>query len=179
VRHTRPETEGITALRALVFLLALPVLMTAPAAAQADVEFRGEYRDWRVYTRVENGERICFAFTDPQDAAPRNVDHGSVFFMISSWASGAAESQPSLVVGYDMRPENPPQISVGSSRYDFFVDGREGFMDDLDDEPALIRSMRRGSALRVTATSTRGTPTSYEFSLLGVSAALDRVNALC
>lgn len=162
----------------LCLLAAAALFTTAPAAAQ-EVEFRGEYRDWRVYTRVENGERICFAFTDPQDAAPRSVDHGAVFFMVSSWASGIVSNQPSLMVGYEMRPENPPQISVGSSRYDFFVDGREGFMDDLDDEPALIRSMRRGSALRVTATSTRGTPTSYEFSLLGVSAALDRVNALC
>ena len=158
---------------------ALSLIAGAPAAAQGEPQFVAEYRDWRVYTRDVDGDRICFALSRPEESSPRNVDHGEVYFLVSSWRSGAASDQPSVLVGYDLRPESPPEVRVGSSRYDMFSDGREGFMDDLDDEGGLIRAMRRGSAMRVTATSARGTATAYRFSLLGVSAALDRVSQLC
>ena len=112
-------------------------------------------------------------------AAPQSHDHGSVYFLVSSWQSGAVEEQPSFLAGYDLRPTSPPQGRVGSTRYDMFADGQEGFLDDLDEEPDLVREMRRGSVMRVTATTADGVATSYEFSLSGVTAALDRVGSLC
>ena len=42
-----------------------------------------------------------------------------------------------------------------------------------------VRAMRRGSDMRVEATSNRGTATAYTFSLLGVTAALEQVDDLC
>ena len=98
---------------------------------------------------------------------------------MASWQSGAVDEQPNLLVGYDLRPTSPPEVRVGSSRFDMFTDGQEAFLDDLSDEPDLIRAMRRGSVMRVTATTVAGVATSYEFSLSGVTAALQRVEALC
>ncbi|MFT6462772.1 MAG: hypothetical protein ACJA0Y_002281 [Maricaulis maris] len=39
--------------------------------------------------------------------------------------------------------------------------------------------MRRGSVMRVTATTLDGVATAYEFSLSGVTAALERAETLC
>lgn len=154
-------------------------LLAAPALAQTDPQFRGEYSDWRVFTRQSDSGLICYALSRPEDIAPRAHEHGNVYFLVASWQSGAVEEQPSLLVGYELRPTSPPEVRVGSSRYDMFTDGQEGFLDDLDDEPGLIRAMRRGSAMRVTATTVDGVATAYEFSLSGVTAALQRVEALC
>ena len=89
------------------------------------------------------------------------------------------EEQPNLLVGYDLRPTSPPEVRVGSDRFDMFTDGQEGFLDDLEEESDLVRAMKRGSSMRVTATTASGVATSYEFSLSGVTAALQRVEALC
>ncbi|WP_300552975.1 invasion associated locus B family protein [Maricaulis sp.] len=162
-------------LAALTCFFCLP----ATAIAQSDPQFRGEYTDWRVFTRDTEAGRVCYALVRPSDSAPRSHEHGSVYFIVATWQSGSVQEQPNLLVGYDLRPSSPPRVQVGSNRYSMFVDNREGFLDDLEDEPRLVRSMRRGSVMRVEATSTEGTGTSYEFSLSGVTAALQRVDALC
>jgi len=163
----------------LIAALAMIAPLSAPALAQGDPQFRGDYTDWRVFTRDTDQGLVCYALSRPTDSAPRNHEHGSVYFLVSSWQSGVVETQPSLLVGYDLRPSSPPEIRIGSSRYDLFADGQEAFLDDLDDEPRVIRSMERGSVMRVTGTTTDGVSTSYEFSLRGVTAAINRVEALC
>ena len=159
-------------------LLSLTTL--APAAlGQSDPQFRGEYTDWRVFTRDTDQGLVCYALSRPVDSAPRNHEHGSVYFLVSSWQNGAVTEQPNLLVGYDLRPTSPPRIRIGSSRYSMFTDGQEGFLDQLDEEPQVVRSMRRGSVMRVEATTSDGIATAYEFSLRGITAALQRVDALC
>jgi len=151
----------------------------APALAQSEPEFRGEYSDWRVFTRSTDDGLVCYTLSRPRDSTPLAHAHGNVYFLVSSWQSGAVEEQPSLLVGYDLRPNSPPQIRVGSSRFDMFSDGQEAFLDNLRDEPSLIRDMRRGSTMRVTGTTLDGVATAYEFSLSGITAALQRVSSLC
>lgn len=153
--------------------------LAAPAMAQGEPQFRGEYRDWRVFTRSSDQGLICYALSRPQDSAPRAHEHGAVYFIVSSWQSGVISEQPNLLVGYPLRPASPPEVRVGSSRFDMYTDGQEGFLDDLEDEPSLVRSMKRGSVMRITATTNEGLATAYEFSLSGVTAALQRVQALC
>lgn len=162
-------------LTALVMMLGLG----APAMAQGVPEFRGEYGDWRVFTRTSDDGLVCYTLSRPGDSTPLAYAHGNVYFLVSSWQSGSVSEQPSLLVGYDLRPISPPQIRVGSSRFDLFVDGQEAFLDNLRDEPSLIREMRRGSTMRVTGTTSDGIATAYEFSLSGVTAALQRVSSLC
>ena len=167
--------------RAALASLAFTMTAAAPIAAQETAEpaFQGEHRDWRVFTRGEGEERVCYAMSRPTEALPGNVDHGEVFFLVSSWASGAAQEQPSFLAGYGLRPDSPPRARVDATTVRMFVDQAEGFVEDPDEEDDLIRAMRRGSAMRVEAVSARGTATVYEFSLLGVTAALEQVEALC
>ena len=151
----------------------------ASLALAQEAQNQGAYGDWVVLTRDTSDGRVCFAVSEPQESAPSNVDHGSVFFVLSSWANGAADEQPRFIAGYPLRPETPPQARIGSSRFQMFAAGQDGFVEDLDDEGDLVRQMRRGATMRIEATSQRGTATSYLFSLQGVTAALQRVDALC
>lgn len=154
---------------------------TAPATAQSGPEpaFQGAHTDWRVFTRGEGSSKICYALSQPVEALPASVDHGDVFFLVSSWADGAAREQPSFIAGYALKPQTPPRTRVGSDRFTMFVSEQEGFIEQPGDEDRLVRAMRRGASMRVEAMSLRGTATVYEFSLSGVSAALDSVQALC
>jgi len=165
-------------MKRLAILIALIALTMPTALAQAPTS-RGSFSDWHVFTIESNRGLVCYALSQPIDSAPSSVDHGEIFFIVSSWASGAAEEQPRFAGGYALRPDSPPRVRVGSDRFSMFVADNDGFIEDTDDEAQLVRAMRRGSVMRVEATSQRGTATAYEFSLSGITAALERVDSLC
>ncbi|HCY56464.1 MAG TPA: hypothetical protein DF715_13410 [Oceanicaulis sp.] len=150
----------------------------APSLAQAP-DFQGQHNDWRVFTRGSGAERICYAVSRPTDSRPGTVDHGDVYFFVSSWANGAAREQPSFLAGYELRADNPPRASVGSDRVGMYVDEREGFVEEPREEARLVDAMRRGATMRIEAVSARGTNTAYTFSLSGVTAALRQAGELC
>ena len=175
------HSNGQTQMRGLLLGLISTLIMTPVAAAKdnPEPEFQGTHNAWRVFTRGAGGERICYALSTPTEELPASANHGEVFFILASWANGDANEQPNFLAGYSLRADNPPEARVGSSRFDMFVSEQEGFLEDQSDESRLVRSMRRGSVMRVEAVSTRGTATAYEFSLSGVTAALRQVGQLC
>lgn len=138
----------------------------------------GKYGDWSVFTEAISGETLCFAATPATDLAPRSADHGEVWFYVSNWRSGKAANQPSLKVGYELREDLPGKANIGRSSWTLYGVGREAFTMDSDD-PAMVRALKRGSELRVEATSQRNTRVTYHFSLRGSSNAIDRAASAC
>lgn len=153
--------------------------MTAAAQAQEPQQV-ATYQDWMVFTYdTAEGDRICYAVTEPKDVSPVSANHGDVFFSVSSWKSGAASNQPSFMAGYQLQNGSEPMVRVGSDRWEMFSAEREGFVDSARQEQRLVDAMRRGREMRVSATSARSTATNYTFSLLGISKALERVEQVC
>ena len=163
-------------IRLLACLTAASLAFAAPASGQTS---RGNFSDWHVFTVDGPDGLVCYALSQPTEMAPQNVDHGQVFFMVSSWANNQAREQPRFISGYALRPDNPPRARIGSDRFEMFVADRDGFVEETEDERRLVRAMKAGAVMRVEATSQRGTATAYEFSLSGITAALRRVDELC
>lgn len=153
-------------------------LMLLPAAAWASPTAIGQFKDWQVFTSDIDGDKICYAATEATDKAPAGAEHGDVWFYVTSWKSGRARAQPSLKVGYDLRPDLSPSARIGRANWSLFSAGNEAFARDEDD-PRLVRALERGSELRVEAVSERDTQVAYHFSLAGSSAAIDRAAAAC
>jgi len=163
----------------VVAALGIGLATSAFAPFARAVEPVARFKDWSVFIAESNGEKICFASSVPKTAAPRNVDHGEVNFIVATWAAGGPKAQPNLTVGYPLRNAPPPAASVGSRKFPMYVDGREAFIDRSEDERSLVGELRRGASLRVDAASSRGTRTSYTFSLAGSAAAFDHAAKLC
>ncbi|WOI53405.1 invasion associated locus B family protein [Parvularcula sp. LCG005] len=158
----------------------LAAVVFAPVVAQAaEPEQVATYRDWIVYSADLGTDTLCYAVTEASDKEPSAVNHGDVFFMVSTWKSGVAANQPSFMAGYTLRDRPEPMIRIGSDKWDMFTAGSEGFVETDSDEKSVVGAMRRGSEMRVSAMSERGTATEYTFSLLGISNALDRVERAC
>ena len=162
--------------RSLTVLGALGALSMMSAAAAPSVV--RQYSDWVVFTDRIGGEEVCYAATQATDKAPRSADHGDVWFYVSNWRSGNARNQPSLKVGYELRGDLPGKARIGRADWSLFGVGREAYAQDSDDA-ALVRQLKRGSELRVEATSARNTRVTYHFSLAGSSAAIDRASSIC
>ncbi|MEL6363450.1 MAG: invasion associated locus B family protein [Pseudomonadota bacterium] len=164
--------------RTVLFLLALSAL-GSPALA-AEPKSVATYRDWTVFTRDVGGDLICYAVAEAREKQPKSVNHGDVFMLVSTWRSGAAIEQPSfMTAGYDMKDGSAPTAKVGSDDWPMFVAGNEAFIESDGQEKALVSAMKRGSELRVSATSKRGTRTNYEISLLGITKALEAARKAC
>lgn len=153
--------------------------LAASAAAAAEPVLLSTHSDWKVYTQELEGDLVCYASTPPEDAAPQNQDHGQVAFLVATWKSGAANEQPMLSVGYQLRESAPTSARVGADRFSMFTDGTEAFVYADEDQPRLVNAMKRGSTMRLETVSAEGTQTTYEFSLSGVTAALRAAADAC
>ena len=156
------------------------MLGTAQIANTATgAKLEGVFTDWSVSSREEAGDKICYVLAKPKSKTPSSVKHGDIYFMVANWRSGAASEQPSLMTGYTLKTEVPPSASVDRNKIPMFSADNEAFIENATDEKKLVRAMRKGARMRVDAMSTRGTQTSYEFSLNGVTAALSKAKSTC
>lgn len=160
------------------FLSLFVIAIVVPNFASAQVKAIGSFKDWQVFTQKVDGDLVCFAATSAVDKAPKNVSHGDVHFFVANWKSGAGRGQPSIKVGYELRGDLPPEVVIGRERWRMYTSGNEGFLEDKN-ENSVVRSLKRGSTLRVEAVSARNTRTAYHFSLKGSSAAIDRAASVC
>ena len=83
------------------------------------------------------------------------------------------------MTGYALNAAPEPTLRVGSDKWEMYVSENEAFIELNSEEERLVRAMRRGADMRISAVSQRGTATSYIISLRGISAALDRVTSEC
>ena len=153
--------------------------VAAGTAAAQEPKAVATFRDWSVFVREVDGDKICFAASEAKDKSPKTVNHGDIFFLVASWESGAAKNQPSLMTGYNLKEAPQPSLRIGSEKWDMYVSENEAFIESATEETSLVSAMRRGADMRVSAVSTRGTATSYVVSLRGISAALDRAAKAC
>jgi len=163
---------------AALIATSISICLSISALAQAP-EAIANYRDWSVFVKDINGDRICFAATEAKEKLPTSLNHGDVFFMVASWKSGAATEQPSLMTGYNLRERPEPTARIGGDAWEMYPSENEAFVESDADEDRLVDAMRRGADMRINAMSTRGNATEYEISLRGITAALDRVKKEC
>ncbi len=163
-----------------LFLLPLALTFAVPMTAQASTpKLNKTHGDWSVYTRGAGSDKVCFALTKAKTESPSNVNHGDVYFMVSNWKNGTAIEQPSFLAGYNLKTTRAPKARVGSTSLNMYAAARDAFVDSRADEKKLVSKMRAGATMTVSAVSERGTNTSYQFSLKGVTAALRSAKAAC
>jgi hypothetical protein len=137
----------------------------------------GTFKDWSAHSLLENGNLICFVVASPEEKWPKNVKHGDVFFMVTNW--DRVNSEPSILTGYTFKENSEAVVEVGSTKWRLFTENNGAWLRERSDERTLINAMKRGSSMRVKATSERGTATEYSISLSGITAAINQINSSC
>jgi hypothetical protein len=164
------------------FLFAAMAAGTAMAAEEKPT-LLGSFRDWHVYQTGKGANRLCYALSQPTDTAPKDVKRDAPFFLISTWPGRKVRNEPSVVPGYPYKDGAKTELQVGSDKFTFFTknDGSAGgaWMDDAKEEKRLIDSLKKGADMSITGISQRGTMTHDNYSLAGISAALDKLDSSC
>lgn len=152
----------------------------APAkAAAGSNKPLGAFKDWNAYMLDDPAKKVCFAVSEPKSAKlSKGANRGDPFFLITRWNQGAA-LQPSMIVGYPQPAGGKAKVTIGSEKFDMFVDGDGAWMESEDGDKKLLEAMKKGSTMIVESVSAKGTKSTDRYSLAGLSAALDKLNATC
>ena len=152
-------------------------------AAEDKPELLGSFRDWHVYQTGKGPNRLCYALSQPKEMTPKDAKRDSVFFLISTWPVRKVRNEPSVMPGYQYKDGAKTDVQVGADKFSFFTknDGASGgaWMQDAKDEKRLVDAMKKGAGMSITGISARGTLTKDNYSLAGISAALDKLDSSC
>ena len=170
VSHT---IGGENAMKKLALTLSISLLCAFAAQAQPTMVKR--FNDWGVYSYKADGQTVCYLLTIPTAQTPANVDHGKNFFMVGPGAS--AKYEPQARMGYELKQGSRVKVRIGDQTFWMFTRENAAWMQHEEREPEMIRAMRGGSEMVIEATSSRGTDTSYTYSLDGITAALKQVTS--
>lgn len=163
-------------MRGLIAALSSMVLVAgaAPALAQSATKI-GQHNAWGTYSYQSGNGKVCYVLTVPTDKQPSSLDHGDIYFFVSQKPGQNVSYEPQFIASYDFQSNSKVQVTIGDKNYSMFTRGKSAWMENAAEEPQLIASMRSGADMRVQATSGRGNPTSYTFSLRGITAALNSI----
>ena len=100
-----------------------------------------------------------------------------MFFFVSQRPGQAVSFEPQFIAGYALKEGSKVSVAIGDKKFTMFTKGKSAWVENAAEEPLLIAAMKSGDDMKVQAQSGRGTKTSYAFSLKGISAALDSIQA--
>lgn len=160
------------AIFSLVLLLGASVA-AAPAFAQATAV--GQHQDWGTYS-YESGEgKVCYVMSVPKSKEPSSLNHGDIFFFVSQKPGQNVAYEPQFIAGYNLQDGSKVSAKVGDKTFTMFTQEKSAWLENAAEEPQLIAAMKAGADMTVSAKSGRGNNTSYTFSLMGLTAALDSI----
>jgi len=162
----------------MITLAMLTTGLAGTAAAQT-VDLVEKQGAWSLYADTATPKAICFLAAQPQAVEPLGANRGPIFFYISAWPKEGVKAEPSVKVGYPVKPDAEMSVTVGTETFKLFIKGERGFVSDPNEELKLVEALKKGSNAFVKATSARGTSTTDTYSLAGIKAALDKLATTC
>lgn len=138
----------------------------------------GVFDNWTAWTDNDGSGKICYISATPQRSEPTNVNRGAIHFLVTIRPTN--RNEVATIVGYPIHETNPnASASVDGRSYPMVTQGESAWLASIEDEPGFVGAMRAGATLVVRATSQRGTNTVDTYSLVGVTAALNRAAEEC
>lgn len=174
------EPNGVEMMRAktLVLVLAAIVVSSSAALAQTPTLLK-QHKDWAAYVMASGSGKVCYALTKPTQMLPGDRNHGDVFFFVTSRPSEGVSQEPSLLVGYPLKAKSTVNADVDGKIFAMFTNNDGAWVDNAATEAQLVGAMKAGREMTVRGESSRGTKTTYKFSLSGVTAAIKSASDAC
>ncbi len=149
------------------------------SAAETRPQVLGEFEAWKAMKAQRSDGVVCYAMSTPRSTAPKGAKRDPIYFLVSNFPAGNVKGEPSIVIGYPFKDGSTATVEIGGRKFDFATvnEGTDGsaWLPDRGTEKQLVAAMRAGSRMVVKGTSRRGTNTTDEYSLAGISAALDAI----
>jgi invasion protein IalB len=152
------------------------------ALAQAEEPtLLGTYGDWGAYAASPGGRKVCFVLAKPKSSQmnPPGGKRDPVYAFITSRPAENVKNEISVIIGYPFKQPSDATAEIGPGKFAMQTQSDGAWIKNTGEEQRMVEAMRKGSDMTVKGTSRRGTQTTDQFSLKGLSQALDRAEQEC
>ncbi len=157
----------------------LAVALTGASAQAQTPTLIGQNNDWDTYSYGGAKGKVCYALSKPTKLAPSDRNHGDVFFFISNRPGENVNNEPSVIVGYSFKEQSSVSVDIDGNKFTMFTKNDGAWMANPTEERQLVGAMKAGRSMVVSGVSSRGTQTTYTFSLSGVTASISAADKAC
>jgi hypothetical protein len=148
-------------------------------STEAKARLLERIKDWNVFIYEGSDGRVCFAATAPTDMQPKTAKRTSVIFYVTTWQKDRVHNEISVKQGYPMKANDAATVTVGGKNFALTADDDKAYAKDPGEERKLLAAMANGGPMIVKATSAKGTVTTDQYSLDGVSTAVQKLQEVC
>ena len=139
----------------------------------------GKYNDWSAYAEGEGKNLACLAVSKPKKAEGNYKRRGEIFAIITHLPGQNKWNEFSIIAGYNYKADSNPEITIGDAKFQLFTSGSRAWSFSPPDDEKIIKFLKSSMKMKVVGTSTRGTITTDNYSLLGFSKAYQKINEAC
>ncbi|WP_186387739.1 MULTISPECIES: invasion associated locus B family protein [unclassified Stappia] len=162
-----------------LFPALLALVLTGVSAHAQTPTLVSQHNNWDAYSYGGSKGKVCYALSKPTKLSPSDRNHGDVFFFVSNRPGENVNNEPSVIVGYAFKEQSSVSVDVDGQKFTMFTKNDGAWMANATEERQLVAAMKAGRGMVVTGVSARGTQTTYDFSLSGVTAAITAADRAC
>ena len=168
-------------MRGMTMGLALAgMVLAGPALAQEPKEV-GTFGDWTAYTYKTSKGPVCYIVSQPikSELSRKGAKRDPAYFLVTHRPGEKVRGEVSTLMGYPLKPQSMPTVEIDGRKFNLFAVGDGAWAESPAADRRIVAAMKKGRIMVVRGISRRGTVSTDTYSLKGVTAALQKIDALC
>ena len=154
-------------------------ILSVTSSYAEEIKKLGKFKDWEALVLVKENEMVCFAQSKPILQSPKSKTREARLF-VTFRPNDKITDEITTTSGYEYNSQNSILAKSGKTKYKFDI-AQNGFAWIADNkiEKKMIKTMKRGSRIMITAYNQSGSQTIDHYSLLGFTKAYNKVKKSC
>lgn len=155
------------------------MVWSATTVSAQQAQQLGVHDSWVAFAYETTKGKVCYVVSQPQDSEPKNVRRDDIYFMVTHRPGQNIKNEVMTIIGYPFKKGSDAVAEIGANKFDMFTSGDGAWVEKPATEANIVGAMKRGASMVIKGTSWRGTKTVDQYSLSGVTAALDQISDAC
>ena len=147
--------------------------------AEENLKSLGKFKDWESFVLSQDGNKVCFAQSEPLIRAPKKLKRDPSRLFITFRPAEKIKNEISVTNGYEFKIKTPVTAKSGKKNFDLFSKGRFAWVADHKEESKLISAMKKASRLMIIGNSDKGEQTTDHYSMMGFTKAYNTAKKNC
>ena len=154
-------------------------ILSVTSSYAEEIKKLGKFKDWEALVLVKENEMVCFAQSKPILQSPKSKTREARLF-VTFRPNDKITDEITTTSGYEYNSQNSILAKSGKTKYKFDI-AQNGFAWIADNkiEKKMIKTMKRGSRIMITAYNQSGSQTIDHYSLLGFTKTYNKVKKSC
>ncbi len=164
--------------RTIIFFFSIFIFSMTFVSAE-ELKKIGKFKDWETLVLKKDNQLTCFAQTKPVLQSPKANKREARLF-VSFRPNDKISDEISTTSGYEFNSQNRILATSGKKKYEFDIAQNSfAWIKSNKVEKKMIKTMKKGSRIMVTAYNKSGSQTIDHYSLLGFTKAYNSAKKNC